>query len=210
MKTLNVLISAVIQIVLFAAIPFLVWVIKKRKEIGFFKYIGLKKPRFIGKWRALLLIAAVYFLVYNFDSTAFIPSDALEAIGQNSSVSANQYAGLGMTAILPILISTFIQNGFCEELLFRGFLCKRLMEKLGTVGGCVSQAVIFALIHNVMFLFVTRSLAFHLVIFVTITLMTSLLAILNEKMFDGSIWPSVILHGLGNFISTMLVAFSLR
>jgi membrane protease YdiL (CAAX protease family) len=34
-----------------------------------------------------------------------------------------------------------------------------------------------------------------------------LLGWLNEKIFNGSIIPSILLHGAGNFITSMLVAF---
>ena len=35
-----------------------------------------------------------------------------------------------------------------------------------------------------------------------------LLGWLNEKIYNGSILPSILLHGAGNFISSMLTAFS--
>lgn len=34
------------------------------------------------------------------------------------------------------------------------------------------------------------------------------IAYLNEKVFNGSIIPSIVLHGVGNFVDTMIVAFS--
>lgn len=37
-------ISSVIQIILFAMIPFIWWIVSARKECGFFTWIGLKRP----------------------------------------------------------------------------------------------------------------------------------------------------------------------
>ena len=31
---------------------------------------------------------------------------------------------------------------------------------------------------------------------------------LNERIFNGSIIPSIVLHGTGNFIASMLMAFA--
>jgi len=33
---------------------------------------------------------------------------------------------------------------------------------------------------------------------------------LNEKIYNGSIIPSIILHGAGNFLGSMMLAFGLR
>ena len=35
-----------------------------------------------------------------------------------------------------------------------------------------------------------------------------LLGWLNEKIFNGSIIPSILLHGGGNFLASMLIAFA--
>lgn len=78
---------------------------------------------------------------------------------------------------------------------------------MGAKAGIVAQAVIFALVHNLMFWNIVPEIGFHLFLFVTITVQAALLAILNEKVFGGSIWPSVLIHGLGNFCTTMQVAF---
>lgn len=37
-----------------------------------------------------------------------------------------------------------------------------------------------------------------------------MLGLANEKLFDGSIWPSICLHGTGNFVSTLATAFLWR
>ena len=128
----------------------------------------------------------------------------------SDAVSANAFAGIGAAAILPALIQNFIANGVAEEILYRGFLCKRLCGKLGTAAGIVLQAVLFGLMHNVLYMLVGLDVGlwYHILTFVFTGMGALLLGWLNEKIYNGSIIPSIVLHGAGNFIATMLVAFS--
>lgn len=59
----------------------------------------------------------------------------LPYLTQYTQPSASLYAGMGSTAILPILIISFVQTGFLEEFLFRGFLNKRLVCRFGVYRG---------------------------------------------------------------------------
>ena len=156
----------------------------------------------------LLLFALIYYFFYSFDFMQLVDQATLDYLESNGSVSANAFAGLGAAAILPALIENFIANGVAEEILFRGFLCKRLCAKLGTVPGIILQAALFALMHNLLYLVAGMevSLWFHC-LFCFTGAGALLLGWLNEKLYNGSIFPSILLHGAGNFISTMLVAF---
>ena len=55
------LIGAMMQLMMFALIPFVSWLVTARKKVGFFSWIGLKKIRHEGKWIAtgLTMIAAI-------------------------------------------------------------------------------------------------------------------------------------------------------
>lgn len=83
--------------------------------------------------------------------------------------------------------------------------------KLGTMKGVILQAVLFALMHNVLYLLagVPVGVFYHVLMFVFTGAGALLLAYLNEKIYNGSIIPSILLHGLGNFIASMIVAFNL-
>ena len=61
----------------------------------------------------------------------YITAKDLELLQSSENVSANIYTGLGLIAVIPALLKTFIANGFCEEVLFRGFISKRLINKFG-------------------------------------------------------------------------------
>lgn len=64
--------------------------------------------------------------------------------------------------------------------------------------------------HNGLYLLAGLNLpmAFHIGAFVSTAVAGMLCGILNEKVFDGqSVIPSVLLHGLNNFVSVMIGAF---
>lgn len=71
------------------------------------------------------------------------------------------------------------------------------------------QAVLFGLMHNALFLLagLDVGLWYHTLMFLFTGAGALLLGWLNEKIYNGSIIPGILLHGAGNFISSMLVAF---
>lgn len=203
--------TAVANTIVFAFIPLIWWFIKHRKEVGFFKWIGLYKPQLKSKIWVLALFAVLYYFFYNFDFTKLVNPETLKEIENSSSVAANTFAGIGTMAILPALIENFVANGLAEEILYRGFLCKRFCEKLGTSKGIILQAVLFGLMHNIIYIIagLNVGLWYHTLTFIFTGTGALLLGYLNEKIFNGSIVPSILLHGTGNFIASMLVAFAI-
>lgn len=202
--------TAVANTIVFAFIPLIWWFIKYRKEAGFFKWIGLYKPQLKSKIWVLALFAVLYYFFYNFDFTKLVNPETLKEIENSSSVAANAFAGIGTIAILPALIENFVANGLAEEILYRGFLCKRFCEKLGTGKGIVLQAILFGLMHNIIYIIagLNVGLWYHTLTFIFTGTGALLLGYLNEKIFNGSIVPSILLHGTGNFIASILVAFA--
>ena len=156
-----------------------------------------------------MIFAVLYYFFYNFDFTRLVDASTLEYLENSESVSSNAFAGLGIAAVLPALIENFIANGVAEEVLYRGFLCKGFCVKLGTVRGIILQAILFGLMHNALYLLagLDVGLWYHTLSFIFTGTGALLLGWLNEKIFNGSILPSILLHGAGNFITTMLVAF---
>lgn len=63
--------------------------------------------------------------------------------------------------------------------------------------------------HNLLYLAagLEVGLWYHLLVFAFTGTGALLLGWLDQRIFNGSIWPSVLLHGAGNFLSSMLVAF---
>lgn len=202
--------TTIVNLIVFSLLPIIWWFFRHRKEEGFFRWIGFFKPQLKSKWWVLLVFAILYYFLYNFDFTQFVSSATLEYIESSTAVSANVFAGMGAAAILPAFIENFIANGVAEEILYRGFLCKRLISKIGLVKGVILQAVLFGLMHNMLYILagLDVGLWYHSLTFIFTGTGALLLGWLNEKIFNGSIIPSILLHGAGNFIASMLVAFA--
>ena len=208
---LDSIVTAIANIIVFSIIPLVWWLIRHRKKENFFKWLGFIKPKLNSKWWILIIFAAVYYFFYKFDFTVFVSKESMEVMESSSSLTANAYAGLGAAAIIPAFFKNFIANGVGEEILYRGFLNKRLCNKLGAVKGSILQAVLFGLMHNGLYVIagVPVGIDFHIWMFIFTGAAALLLGFLNEKIYNGSIIPSIILHGAGNFLGTMMIAFGL-
>lgn len=206
---LSNIVTAITNLVLFTIVPFVWWFFRHRKEQKFFAWLGIYKPQLKSKWWVLVIFAVLYYFFYTFDFTRFVASETMAYIESNSSVSANVFTGIGVAAILPAFIQNFIANGLAEEIFFRGFLCKRFCSKFGNIKGIILQAVLFGLVHNLLYVITGMDVGlwYHTLIFVFTGMAALLLGWLDEKIFNGSIIPSILLHGAGNFITSMLIAF---
>lgn len=202
--------TTIVNLILFLPIPLIWWGFRFRTTIGFMQWAGFYKPQLESKWWALIVFLIVYFFFYNFDFSQFVDSKTLEYIGDSSSVSSNIFAGIGVSAIVPACIQNFIGNGLAEEIFYRGFLCKRFCSKFGYMKGILLQAVLFGFMHNILYAIagLNVGLWYHVLTFIFTGMGALLLGWLNEKIYNGSIIPSIVLHGAGNFFVSMLVAFS--
>ena len=101
-----------------------------------------------------------------------------------------------------------IQTGLSEEILFRGFLGKRLIHKFGFITGNITQALLFGLLHGVMFFS-----AVGLAVAVFITMFSGFIGwgmgYINEKHANGSILPSWLIHGVGNVVVAVCSMFDI-
>ncbi|MBR1723539.1 MAG: CPBP family intramembrane metalloprotease [Ruminococcus sp.] len=194
------LISSVIQIILFTFVPFIWWLITARKSSSFFEWIGLK--RINGKEsKPLFWILGI--------SSAFVPiSVFMLYILRNVESASSDFNGLGIKALPAIIIYAILNTALPEEILFRGFLLKRISNRFGFVVGNVGQAVIFGSMHGIMFFSMVGVMKAIL-----ITLFTGIIAwfmgFINEKEADGSILPSWCIHSIANIFSGLCSAFSM-
>lgn len=188
-----------LQVIFFSVIPFLYWVLRKRKEKLFLPYVGLYKPRRTAATKSVVIFIIIYLVIY-----AIVHFTPIALITQPS---AGRYAGLGAAAIIPAFLVSFLQQALAEEILFRGFIGKRLIAKLGLFSGNICQAVIFGLMHVLLSVSDEKTFLAYFIIFVSISAGGWLLGFLDEKLCNGSIVPSILLHGFGNFIMVLSVAF---
>lgn len=195
------LIGALLQLVLFAFIPFIWWLVSAQKREVFLSWIGLKRVQFTGKLRVTLLITLGAIACYG-----LLTKLVMASVPEGITTAGSNFAGMGIAALPAVFVYGFIRTGLSEEIIFRGFLLKRISGKWGFTAGNIIQALLFGALHGVPFGLATQS--------IWITLIMTLLpgafgwfqGWLNEKRAGGSIIPSWLLHGI---INTVVAALSL-
>lgn len=199
MLFVNKLISSIVQIILFALIPFIWWLVSARKRQPFPQWLGLKKcvaNKDVVLWTAGISLAFIIlgaFILY---------------VVKGVETAASEFTGMGVRAIPAVLVHAVLNTGFSEELLFRGFLLKRLTSKLGFTAANTIQALLFGLLHGVMFFSMVGALKAILIIAFTGTL-AWFMGYINEKKANGSIIPSWIIHSISNIFSGLCSAFQI-
>ena len=136
--------NSIIQIIIFSLIPFLWWLITSRKKMNFFEWIGLKKVNNIkeNKLFAWIFSVLVLFLIIS----VFI----LYSL-KNVNVASSEFTGLGIKSLPSILIYAIFNTSLPEEILFRGFLLKRIGNKFRFIVSNGIQSLLFGCIHGIMF-----------------------------------------------------------
>lgn len=196
----SLFISALIQVVAFSVVPFIWWFVTGRKE-NFFKWVGLKKSQWNGKVAKSCVLTVVVTAVY-----ALIMQLIMNHFLSGVETATSQFSGMGMAAIPAALIYAMVQTSLSEEILFRGFLGKRLISRFGFKVGNSIQALCFGLVHGVPFFMLTN----QAVVLVLVTLLPACIGFfmgyLNEKTAEGSILPSWMTHGLLNIVTALLAS----
>lgn len=193
------IVSSMIQIVLFAIIPFVWWFVSARKEQTFVQWVGLKKIRAPKENKVCVWIIGI--------SLAFVLLGAFVLyILQDIETATSEFAGMGMQVIPAIIVYAVFNTAFSEELLFRGFLLKRFNNKFGFGVANMLQAFLFGLLHGVMFFSLAGAVKAVLIIIFT-GVIAWFMGYINEKKADGSIIPSWIIHSISNLFSGIYSAF---
>ena len=119
-----------------------------------------------------------------------------------------EFVGKGFSVLLPAIIYSFVKTGLSEEILFRGFIGKRLINKFGLNTGNLLQAALFGLLHGAMVISITS--IFGAIVVTLITGMAGyLMGYINENLSKGSIVPSWLLHGCTNLVASLVAMFNL-
>ena len=201
----DVIISSILQLLVFCLIPLIVFLIKYRSKYNFFDFIGLKrsnrKANLYGLLVALFLGSPMLILTY-------LNQDFFEIMTSAGSVTGEIRAlGLSSLSITTIIFTAVIKTSLAEEIFFRGFVAKRLIAIIGFKAGNSVQAIFFGAIHTLLFTTISDNIIFLSVIFIFPALGAYLKTYINEKMANGSIIPGWIAHGTGNLIAYSSVAF---
>ena len=195
------IISAVIQILFIILLPSIWWFVTVRRKVPFMEWIGLKAVK---RDKVSYLITWIIggFLLFTAFSIFIFP------LTRSIETATSTFSGMGLKALPSILIYSFLQTSLPEELLFRGFLLKRLVNHMPFVFANTIQAIAFGLLHGVLF---ASLVSIKITLF--ITLFTGVIAayfgFVNEKKAGGSILTSWIIHALANIFSGIVAAFSL-
>lgn len=205
-EMINEVISAALQVILFSLIPFLVYLIQRKSAKGFFKYIGLYPPTRESVCHSLL--ASLIFVLGGV-VVILLNADVREIMITPPSVTGKlRVLGLGVESVLVLLVIAGIKTSLSEEILFRGFIAKRFVKNFGLQWGNFLQALVFALIHGVLFWLLTKAgIAFVIFIVLFSGSAGYVIGVINERKGNGSIVPGWIAHGLGNALSYFIIAF---
>jgi len=193
-------VSAVIQILVFAALPAIWWLCTARRQ-PFGQWIGLTPfrpadPPGCVRWIVGTFCAFLAFGVLLLYLTKDIPS------------ASSEFAGMGFSALPAIAVFSVFGTSLPEELLFRGFLLKRMSAKWRFGPANTVQALLFGLIHGLLF-FPLAGAAKALMITAFTGALAFAMGCINEKMANGSIVPSWAIHAAANLFSGICAAFSL-
>lgn len=204
---LNEAISAILQVAFFTLIPFLVYFLKTRSAAGFFKYIGLTKSN--RKANSLGLLVMLVIAVPLILLTVFNPEFKAIMTAAGTVTGKIRQMGFGIEAMAIIAIIAIIKTSLAEEIFFRGFVAKRLIAISNFQTGNIIQAILFGIIHSLIFMAITDNVFFLLVIFFFPALGAYFKTWLNEKLANGSIIPGWIAHGSANIVAYSFVAFGI-
>ncbi len=190
------LFAAVINIGSITIVPVL-WYWIQHGEFGikgFGPWMGIFLPH-RGVRRASLILAAVF----------------LSALSVTVAVVLSGYSGRsgeiegGLTPITFLLLVIFaLRSGIGEEILFRGFIAKRLIGWLGFRWGNPAQALVFASIHVSMS--GPGSVADRVVRVLCAFAWGYAFGHVMEKECDGSIVPGIAAHAAYNFTASLVLA----
>ncbi len=196
---INALLNGIIQVILFALIPFVWWLVTARKKENFFSWLGFKKIQTTSKkqfWMGFLAVLVIGYVLG--EAMIWLQGDLKEA--------QSQYTGMGLAAVPSGLAYAVIQTSLSEEILLRGFLLKRLSVKFGFKTANVLQAAIFGLLHlPLLWGYVAP---WYLILTVLYTMAFAMaFGWINEKKAGGSIFPSWCIHATVNVISQLTAIF---
>lgn len=193
------LVSGIIQVLLFSFIPILWWFVTARKKEKFFYWIGLRRVKRDNGFVKVFMLTIFSFLAL---------SIVILIIMRGVDMATSDFLGMGVSALPAALVYAFLNTALSEEILFRGFILKRISSRFGFQAANLIQAILFGVLHGILFFNVVGVLK-SIVIIVFTGLIGWSMGYINEKKACGSILPSWIIHGVSNLFSSIIAVFSI-
>ncbi|MEX1118579.1 MAG: CPBP family intramembrane glutamic endopeptidase [Terrimicrobiaceae bacterium] len=196
---LSMALSALVQLLLFTSIPALVYLIYHK---GFLDYIGLRRPK-----ASSVLLAfgfAAVFVGVTLLGNRFVPgvretSEATETLAKVFGPD-----GFSFSALLTLSVMALVKTSLAEEILFRGFIGKRLMARFGFQWGNLLQSLIFGLAHLGYFYGMNYGISAQIFFSLYAFFAAWIIGWLNERFGNGSIVPGWVMHGTINFVVRLI------
>ncbi len=158
--------------------------------------LGFKRP---ASWGRMALTVLLTVLALNLLELGLVMPVLNRLTGTHQDVS--QFANLkgNLPELLMYLALTWSLAAFGEEMVYRGYLQRRLMDLFGTqaLATCLAiglTSLLFGLAHTE-----------QGIIGVALTTLDAVVFSLLKKRFDGNLWASILAHGFSNSIG--LIAF---
>lgn len=205
-ELLSHIVSTILQVLVFCLVPFIFFLFRKDKEVTFFRYVGLYKPN---AKSVLFALATVFIFLAGGVGIMLIDENIKQMLTTPPTVTGTIRAmGFSAEAIMVLLLIALFKTSFAEEVLFRGFIGRRLIDKFDFVVGNTAQALVFGAVHLLLFLAIAKvAVSALLFVFALSTAAGWVVGYIKEKIGNGSIIPGWIAHGAGNTISYFIIAF---
>jgi uncharacterized protein len=198
-----------VQLALFLSVPFLWYLATKRSARGFGGWLGLRRPSSEGILGALGWLA----LLGTLSTLAQFQIAPLRELLRAPHTLTGRLHQMGATPSMAsvLLVAAVLKTALTEELLFRGFIAKRLIARLGLRRGNLLQASIFAGVHLLALAYLPadrRTPALVGFVFLAPFALALVAAWLNERRSGGSIVPGWVLHAGGNVVGYVAALLS--
>ncbi|RYY19983.1 MAG: CPBP family intramembrane metalloprotease [Cytophagaceae bacterium] len=204
---LTEVVSALLQLALFTLPPFVTFLVQQRTAKGFGQYIGLyRSPARANGWA---LLASLVSVSSTLGVALASPTIKVLMLDPHSVAGQLRLWGISFGTVAVLLVTALVKTALAEEILFRGFIAKRLIAAWGFRVGNVVQAVLFGALHIGLFWIFTNSPLVLGFVFLASSVGAALAAYLNERLAGGSIIPGWILHGMANVVSYFVIGFLL-
>lgn len=192
---INEFIGVIFNILFFSTIPLIWYLIKEKSSKGFLNSIGIYKPQKINVFETVLIITIVYLVTLSTNILVI-------KLGYSGRSTVDTQDFTSLTFFMYLLLYG-LKTGIAEEILFRGFVAKKLIKNLGFLKGNVLQAIVFALPH-----FVIRGSAS--LVDITVRIINAFLlgytfGYIVDRKSDGSIIPVMIAHIFINMVSSLIL-----
>ncbi|MCR5556541.1 MAG: CPBP family intramembrane metalloprotease, partial [Butyrivibrio sp.] len=139
---INELISSIFQVLVFSIIPFITWLLTARKKESFFSWLGFKKAILDKKGCVIFAVGAVI--------VCEIVGLTLYKLILDADWNRSTSAGMGISGLPSAILNSVIQTALSEEILFRGFIQKRLQNVLNFKVATIIQSLLFGFAHIVL------------------------------------------------------------